>query len=101
MITTRDIKVDLGRERKSLNQKTTKEVDVYVKKGTPKPSKIAVTTHDIEDVTALAEKKRRDDIMAQKKASASMKDKEKKEEKKKLAIEEKAVKVRATQEKKK
>jgi len=67
MITTRDIKVDLSRERKPLSQKTTKEIDIYVKRGTPKPSKIVVSTHDIEDVADIAEKKRRDDIMAQKK----------------------------------
>ena len=120
MITTRDINVDLSRERRPLNQKTTKEVNVYVKKGTPRPSKIAVTTHNIEDVQAIAEKKRRDEIIAQKKASASkilaetvekgkeaienlaadMKDKNEEEEKK-IAMKERMAKARAARGKKK
>jgi len=59
MITTRDIKVDLSRERRVLNQKTTKEVDVYVKKGEPKPSKIVVTTHNVEDFEKETKKRKK------------------------------------------
>ncbi len=93
MITTRDIKVDLSRERKLLNQKTTKGIDVYVKRGTPKPSKIVVSTHNIEDVADIAEKKRRDEIMVQKKTAE--------EDQKKLAMKEKMAKVQAAKGKKK
>lgn len=67
MITTRDIDVNSSEGRTPLKQKTTKEIDIHVKTGIPKLTKIAVTTHDIEDVADMAEKKRRDSIMAQKK----------------------------------
>lgn len=67
MITTRDIKVDLNLGKRPLKQVTTKSVDVYVKPGKPEPTKIAVSTHTIEDVADIAEKARRDKIAAQKK----------------------------------
>lgn len=104
MITTRDIKVDLNIGRRPLKQKTTKEVDVYVKQGKPKPSKIAVSTHNIEDVADIAEKKRRDDITAQRKVKFVEPSKELtvelKAAEKKLANKEKMAKVRAARGKK-
>jgi len=108
MITTRDIKVDLSRERRVLNQKTTKAVDVYVKKGEPKPSKIVVTTHNVEDFEKETDKKKKDKIIAQKKVDKKKEegaDKAdldvKEDEKKKLAMKERMAKVRAARRKKK
>lgn len=113
MITTRDINVDLSRGKRPLSQKTTKDVDVYVKPGKPKPTRIAVSTHNIESVQAIAEKKRRDKIAKQREkgikiitAPAIIKDKEGNlistiDEQKKLANKEKMAKVRAAKGKKK
>lgn len=67
MITTRDIKVDLNRGRRPLKQVTTKSVDVYVKPGKSEPTKIAVSTHTIQNVADIAEKARRDRIAAERK----------------------------------
>lgn len=64
MITTRDLKPEVGMRPTSLRIKTTKEIDVHVKTGKPQPTKIAASTHTIEDVADIAEKKRRDEIMA-------------------------------------
>jgi len=113
MITTRDINVDLSRGKRPLQQKTTKEVDVYVKQGKPKPTKIAVSTHNIEDVADIAEKARRDKIVKQRKdfrKGDTVYKNEKgelktegqlKEDSKKLANKEKMAKVRAAKGKKK
>jgi len=107
MITTRDIKVDLSRERRPLNQKTTKEVDVYVKKGEPKPSKIVVTTHNVGDFEKETDKKKKDKIIAQKKVDKKKEEESdkidldvKEDEKKKLAMQERMARARAAKGKK-
>lgn len=69
MITTRQVSVDLAKEKLKLRRVTTKTVDasdrVEPPKGKIKPRGVTSTT--LADVADIAEKKRRDDIMKEKK----------------------------------
>jgi len=88
MNTTKTINVDLGKREKPLKQNTTKDVEVkYIDSKERVGSKIFVSTHNIQDVADIAEKKRRDEIMAQKLAYQK--------EEKKLAMKERMAKARA------
>jgi len=77
MITTRQINVDLAKEKLKLRGVTTRNIDAGVRveppKGKIKPRGVSTTT--LADVADIAEKKRRDDIMAEKKLA--MKDEKK------------------------
>ena len=69
MITTRQINVDLAKEKLKLRGVTTKNIDAGVRVEPPK-AKIkprGVSTTTLSDVADIAEKKRRDDIMVEKK----------------------------------
>jgi len=69
MITTKQINVNLAKEKLKLRHVTTKDIDVSVKVKLPKePIKPkSVTTTTLPDVADIAEKKRRDDIAKEKK----------------------------------
>ena len=88
MITTRQINVDLAKEKLKLRGVTTKNIDAGVRVEPPKapikPRGVSTTT--LSDVADIAEKKRRDDIMAEKKVLEKA---GKKAEKKAMALEEK------------
>jgi len=110
MITTRDIDVDLEKGNARLNQKTTKDIDVSFREDfdfskvifvdgiaqemledfmieIPRPKEVirppSISTHNMQDVADILEKKKRDKIMAK------MKKLEKKDEKKILLIDNK------------
>ena len=94
MITTRQINVDLAKEKLKLRGVTTKDIDAGVRVEPPKapikPRGVSTTT--LADVADIAEKKRRDDIMAERKAALIKSDKEKKlamKDEKKIVINEK------------
>ena len=69
MITTRQINVNLAKEKLKQRHATTKDIDAGVRVEPPKepikPRGISTTT--LPDVADIAEKKRRDDIMAERK----------------------------------
>ena len=77
MITTRQINVNLSKEKLKLRHVTTKGIDAGVKVEPPKaPIKPrSVTTTTLPGVADIAEKKRRDDIAKEKKLA--MKDEKK------------------------
>ena len=69
MITTRQINVDLAKEKLKLRRITTKNIDAGLKVEPPK-AKIkprGLSTTMLSDVADIAEKKRRDDIAKEKK----------------------------------
>ena len=77
MITTKEINVDLAKEKLKLRGVTTKDIDAGVKVEPPK-AKIkprGVSTTNMADVADIAEKKKRDDIMVERKLA--MKDEKK------------------------
>ena len=83
MITTRQINVDLAKEKLKLRGVTTRNIDAGVRVEPPK-AKIkprGVSTTTLADVADIAEKKRRDDIMVEKKKL------DKKDEKKIVMVE--------------
>jgi len=77
MITTKEINVNLAKEKLKLRGVTTKNIDAGVRVEPPKakikPRGISTTT--LADVADMAEKKRRDDIAVEKKLA--MKDEKK------------------------
>ena len=77
MITTRQINVNLAKEKLKQRHATTKDIDAGVRVEPPKepikPRGVSTTT--LPDVADIAEKKRRDDIAAEKKLA--MKDEKK------------------------
>ena len=78
MITTKQINVDLAKEKLKLRGVTTRNIDAGVRVEPPK-AKIkprGVSTTTLPGVADIIEKKRRDDIMAEKKKLA-MKDEKK------------------------
>jgi len=80
MITTKQINVNLSREKLKLRHVTTKDVDIGVRVEPPKEpikkkSLAIITTTTLPDVADVAEKKRRDDIAVEKKLA--MKDEKK------------------------
>jgi hypothetical protein len=69
MITTRQINVNLAKEKLKLRRATTKDLDAGVRVEPPKaPIKTkSITTTILADVADIVEKKRRDDIAVEKK----------------------------------
>ena len=67
MITTREINVNMSKEKLKLRHVTTKGIDAGVRVEPPKtPIKArGVSTTTLPDVADIAEKKRRDDILAE------------------------------------
>ena len=73
MITTRQVNVNLAKEKLKLRHVTTKDIDAGVRVEPPKEpikkkSIVTISTTTLPDVADIAEKKRRDDIMAERKA---------------------------------
>ena len=91
MITTKDVDVDLEKGIARLDQKTTKDIDVSFKPDKPKketkPKEVirpqSISTHNMQDVADILEKKKRDEIIAE------MKKLDKKDEKKLIMTDEK------------
>ena len=75
MITTKQINVNLSKEKLKLRRVTTRDVDAGVRVEPPRePIKIrGVSTTTLPDVADIVEKKRRDDIAVEKKISPVIK----------------------------